>query len=169
MYFLLVPVHFIRKTEPYRYPVFWNRIGYMRIRIQHFRRMRIRIQCGSGFWWNLNQVSEGEQNEILFHLIFLTLNIFWPLPKIWLHRKDLFLFLTKILVCRLYFFFFFGADFPLLDPDPGAHRRRIQYWSGSGSETLPVPLFRYLSVNQHFFSSFIYLPFCTIHESLISV
>jgi hypothetical protein len=32
--------------------VFRIRIDYIRIRIQHFRRMRIwiRIQCGSGFW-----------------------------------------------------------------------------------------------------------------------
>jgi hypothetical protein len=32
----------------YQEAVFPIRIGYMRIRIQHFRRMQ--IQCGSGFW-----------------------------------------------------------------------------------------------------------------------
>jgi hypothetical protein len=67
LFWLRLPVRYTLKYLN-TVPVFRIRIGYMRIRIriQHFRRMRIRIQCGYGFWKIWSKFSKGKLNEIFF-------------------------------------------------------------------------------------------------------
>jgi hypothetical protein len=99
----------------------------MRIRIQHFRRMRIRIQADPDSGKILTKLSEGKQNEY-FSSNFTPLNIFRlnSLPKIlygFIGNTNLHLYLV---FCLNSFYFF--ADF--LDPDPDPHSQ-----CGSGSRS----------------------------------
>jgi hypothetical protein len=103
-------------------------------------------ECGSGssadpdsgkIWTKFSE-DTGTLKEFCFHQIFLTLNNLYQVLCLKYDCIENTNFYNFFWSSGLIFCSFSGLIFPLLDPDPGAHRMRIQCGSGFGSETLDM-------------------------------